>query len=152
MTKKIHKREKVIRKYYENNSKKISLGQYIFYDSYITIEDIHPIFDNMEFGWHFTYIDTKGPFKFTFDDLDYYTNEIINFEGMTKQIIIDKNYCHKIPINKLEDKERMRLKELKIPTSFLFKLYINNHDIFFGFFDKNSFNVIWIDKKDKVYP
>ena len=108
-------------------------------------------FDKIEIAWRFTYIDRRGPFKFTFKELNYYLKEIIKFEKMTKEMIVNKGHSHPIPVSKLQNKERMRLKELDLHNASLFQLDIKTPARLFGFFTKNLFNIIWLDKKHEVY-
>ncbi len=110
-----------------------------------------PDYLDLQIGWRFTLMEHQGSVSCDLKKLHEYEKELVKLEKMTRNIIESRPHNHPLNVSKLEPQQLESLNRLNIELGCVYQLDLRTPARLWGFWERNIFNIIWLDPDHKVY-
>ncbi len=102
-------------------------------------------------AWRLANVDTGGKFRCTLKDLEPYRERLAYFETLSRNDAEKLSHCHPLGAAKVSDEGQARIKAMNLDLSTFHQLRLDKNGRLWGFWDKNAFNIVWLDPGHGVY-
>jgi len=102
-------------------------------------------------AWHLGRVDTGGKFRCTLKDLEPYRERLAYYETLSRHDAERLKHCHPLGPAKVSAEGQARIRMLDLDLATFHQLRLDRNGRLWGFWEKNVFNIVWLDPGHGVY-